>query len=279
MFAWSSVCGNRPAVMGIVNVTPDSFSDGGRFLDPDAAVAHGLTLVAAGADVLDVGGESTRPGAEPVAEAEERARVLPVVARLAAEARVPVSVDTRKATVAAAALGAGATIVNDVTAGADPEMLPIVAAAGAGMVLMHMQGDPRSMQDAPRYGDVVAEVGAFLVDRVDGALATGIDRTSLCVDPGFGFGKTAAHNIALLARLGELVARVDIAVLVGTSRKSFIGAVLGDVARARDDGTLATVVWAVDHGARIVRVHDVGAAADALRLLDVMQTLDAEAVA
>jgi dihydropteroate synthase len=279
MFAWSSVCGVRPAVMGIVNVTPDSFSDGGRFLDPDAAVAHGLALVAAGADVLDVGGESTRPGATPVAEPEERERVLPVVARLAAEAPVPISIDTRNAAVAEAALAAGATIVNDVAAGGDPDMLPVVAAAGAGVVLMHMQGDPRSMQDAPEYRDVVAEVGAFLVDRIARARAAGIDASAVCVDPGFGFGKTAAHNLALLARLDELVARVDVPVLVGTSRKSFIRAILGDSPLARDDGTLATVVWAVDRGARIVRVHDAAAARDALRLLEVMSGLDAEAVA
>jgi dihydropteroate synthase len=265
--------------MGIVNVTPDSFSDGGRFLAPDAAVAHGLALVAAGADVLDVGGESTRPGATPVPEAEERERVLPVVARLAAEAGVPVSVDTRKAAVAAAALDAGATIVNDVAAGGDPRMLPAVAAAGAGLVLMHMQGDPRSMQDAPTYGDVVVEVGDFLVERIASARGAGIRDAALCVDPGFGFGKTAAHNLALLARLRELVARVGVPVLVGTSRKSFIRAVLGDGEHARDDGTLATVVWAVDHGARLVRVHDAAAARDALRLLEIMESLDAEAVA
>ncbi len=279
MFAWSSVCGVRPAVMGIVNVTPDSFSDGGRFLDPDAAVAHGLALVAAGADVLDVGGESTRPGATPVAEHDERDRVLPVVARLAAEVAVPISIDTRKATVADAALAAGATVVNDVAAGDDPDMLAVVATAGAGLVLMHMQGDPRSMQDAPTYGDVVAEVGDFLVDRVARARAAGIADGALCVDPGFGFGKTAAHNLTLLARLDELVGRVDVPVLVGTSRKSFIRAVLGDGPLARDDGTLATVVWAVDRGARVVRVHDAAAARDALRLLDVMSGLDAEAVA
>jgi dihydropteroate synthase len=279
MFAWSSVCGVRPAVMGIVNVTPDSFSDGGRFLDPDAAVAHGLALVAAGADVLDVGGESTRPGATPVAEHDERDRVLPVVARLAAEVAVPISVDTRKAAVADAALAAGATVVNDVAAGDDPDMLAVVAAADAGLVLMHMQGDPRTMQDAPAYGDVVAEVGDFLVDRVARARAAGIADGALCVDPGFGFGKTAAHNLALLARLDELVGRVDVPVLVGTSRKSFIGAVLGDAPLARDDGTLAAVVWAVDRGARVVRVHDAAAARDALRLLDVMSELDAEAVA
>lgn len=279
MFAWSSVCGVRPAVMGIVNVTPDSFSDGGRFLDPGAAVAHGLALVEAGADLLDVGGESTRPGAEPVAEAEERERVLPVVARLAAESGVPVSIDTRKATVAEAALAAGATIVNDVAAAGDPGMLPVVAAADAGLVLMHMQGDPRTMQDAPTYADVVVDVGDFLVERVARARDAGIDTGSLCVDPGFGFGKTAAHNLALLARLGELVERVEVPLLVGTSRKSFIRAVLGDGDDARDDGTLATVVWAVDRGARIVRVHDAGAAADALRLLDVMSAIDAAAVA
>jgi dihydropteroate synthase len=279
MFDWSEVCGARPAVMGIVNVTPDSFSDGGRFLDPDAAVAHGLELVAAGADVLDVGGESTRPGAEPVGEDEERRRVLPVVRRLAAEAGVPVSIDTSKASVAAAALDAGATIVNDVAAGADPAMFAAVAASGAGLVVMHMRGEPRTMQHDPHYGDVVVEVGDFLVDRLAAARAAGVHTASLCADPGLGFGKTGAHNLELLARLGELVARVDVPVLVGPSRKSFIARVLGDDVLARDDGTLATSVWAVDQGARIVRVHDAGAAADALHLLTVMDAIDAEAVA
>jgi dihydropteroate synthase len=279
MFAWSEVCGARPAVMGVVNVTPDSFSDGGRFLDPAAAVAHGLELVAAGADVLDVGGESTRPGAEPVGEDEELHRVLPVVGRLAAEAGVPVSIDTSKAGVAAAALDAGATVVNDVAAGADPAMFAAVASAGAGLVVMHMRGEPRTMQQDPHYDDVVVEVGDFLVDRLAAARDAGIPTASLCADPGLGFGKTGAHNLELLARLGELVARVDVPVLVGPSRKSFIARVLGDDLVARDDGTLATAVWAVDHGARIVRVHDAGAAADALRLLAVMDTIDAEAVA
>jgi dihydropteroate synthase len=280
MFAWSSVCGKRPAVMGIVNVTPDSFSDGGRFLDPGAAVSHGLALVAAGADLLDVGGESTRPGAEPVPEAEELRRVVPVIGRLVGQAGVPVSVDTSKAAVAVAALDAGAVVVNDVAAATrDPQMLPVVASAGAGLVLMHMQGVPLTMQDAPAYADVVVDVGDFLVERVARARDAGIDTRSLCVDPGFGFGKTAAHNLALLARLDELVERVGVPVLVGTSRKSFIRAVAGDHERARDDGTLATVVWAVDRGARIVRVHDTGAAADALRLLDAMAAIDAAAVA
>ncbi len=279
MFAWSSVCGERPAVMGIVNVTPDSFSDGGRYLDPDAAVAHGLALVAAGADVLDVGGESTRPGAEPVDEAEERRRVLPVVSQLAATAGVPVSVDTRKATVAAAALEAGAGIVNDVAAGADPDMFRVVVDAGAGLVLMHMQGDPRTMQRAPSYDDVVVEVGDFLAARIARAREAGVDVASLCADPGIGFGKTGGHNLTLMARLRELVDRLEVPVLVGPSRKTFIARLLGDDLAARDDGTLAAAVWCVDHGARIVRVHDVGAVSDALRLLDVMHAIDAEAVA
>jgi dihydropteroate synthase len=283
MFAWSEVCGERPAVMGIVNVTPDSFSDGGRFLDPDAAVAHGLALVAAGADLLDVGGESTRPGAEPVGQHEELRRVLPVVERLAAESGVPVSIDTTKAAVAAGALTAGAAIVNDVAAAADPEMFGVVAAAGAGLVVMHMQGEPRTMQSDPHYDDVVVEVGDFLLDRLAAARAAGIPTASLCADPGLGFGKTAAHNVELLARLGGLVTRLDVPVLVGPSRKSFIARVLGDDLGldlvARDDGTLATAVWAVDQGARIVRVHDAGAAADALSLLAVMESIDAEAVA
>jgi dihydropteroate synthase len=279
MFAWSSVCGERPAVMGIVNVTPDSFSDGGRFLDADAAVAHGEALVAAGADVLDVGGESTRPGAAPVGIEEEQERILPVITRLAADAGVPVSVDTSKAAVAQAALDAGATIVNDVTAGRDPGMLGVVAAADAGLVLMHMRGEPRTMQEAPHYDDVVVEVGDFLVDCLAAARHAGIASDALCVDPGLGFGKTAAHNLQLLARLPELVARVDAPVLVGPSRKSFVAKVVGDDLIARDDGTLATVVYALDQGARVVRVHDVGAAADAVRLLTVMGAIDAVAVA
>ncbi len=222
--------------MGIVNVTPDSFSDGGRFLEADAAVAHGLALVAAGADLLDVGGESTRPGAEPVDEQEELRRVLPVVGRLAAESGVPVSIDTSKAVVAAAALDAGATVVNDVAAATDPEMFGVVAAAGAGLVVMHMQGEPRTMQADPHYDDVVVEVGDFLLDRLAAARAAGIPTASLCADPGIGFGKTAAHNLDLLARLGELVARLDVPVLVGPSRKSFIARVLGDDLGSRGAG-------------------------------------------
>jgi dihydropteroate synthase len=269
--------------MGVVNVTPDSFSDGGRFLAPASAIAHGEALVDAGADLLDVGGESTRPGADPVDEAEELRRVVPVVEGLAGTG-VPVSIDTTKSTVAAAALDAGATVVNDVSAGLfDPEILGVAAARGAGVMLMHMRGEPRTMQDAPEYGDVVAEVGDALVARLAAAEAAGVPRESRCVDPGIGFGKTLEHNLLLLAQLGELVARVEVPVAIGTSRKRFLGALLRDVAgeigepppERRDDGTLATVVWALDHGARIVRVHDVRPAARAVALLEAMRDADA----
>ena len=263
----------RPAVMGVVNVTPDSFSDGGRYLDAGAAVAHGLELVAAGADLLDVGGESTRPGAEPVPEAEERRRVLPVVEGLAA-AGVPVSIDTTKAAVAAAAIEAGATVVNDVSAGRrEPEILAVAADAGAGYVVMHMLGEPRTMQRDPRYDDVVADVRDFLLERLEVARAAGIGPGALAADPGIGFGKTVAHNLSLLAALPELASHTGVPVVVGTSRKSFLSRLLGgdNSLDARDDATLATVVWAVDHGARVVRVHNAGAAVRAIRLLDVMQ--------
>ena len=277
-FNWAAVCGARPAVMGVVNVTPDSFSDGGRWLDPGVAVAHGRQLAADGADVLDVGGESTRPGADPVPADEELRRVVPVVEALAAEAGVPVSVDTTKANVADAALDAGATIVNDVSAGRfDPDILGVTAAAGAGYVAMHMLGEPRTMQADPRYDDVVDDVGAFLVARLDAARAGGIGETALAADPGIGFGKTVTQNLELLARLPELIARVGVPVLAGTSRKRFIGAVLGGAdgdlpVEQREEGTLATVVWALDHGARIVRVHDARGAAQAARLLAAMAT-------
>jgi dihydropteroate synthase len=281
MFEWSVICGARPVVMGVVNVTPDSFSDGGRYLEVDAAVAHGLELVAAGADVLDVGGESTRPGAAPVGEADEVHRVVPVVERLAADAGVPVSIDTTKSTVAAAALDAGATIVNDVSAGRfDPAILDVTAAAGAGLLLMHMAGEPRTMQDDPQYDDVVREVGDFLVERLDAARAAGVATSALAVDPGIGFGKTIEHNLTLLAQLRSLCDRVAVPVAVGTSRKWFLGQLMRGVAgfgdevgpEDRDDATLATVVWSLDQGAQIVRVHDVRPAARAVALLDVMRS-------
>jgi dihydropteroate synthase len=280
LLRWPDLCDARPLVMGIVNVTPDSFSDGGRFLDVGAAVEQGLALVDAGAGLLDVGGESTRPGAEAVDTTEELRRVVPVVTRLAAQTEVPVSVDTTKAAVALAAVDAGATVVNDVSAGrVDPELLGVVADRGVGVVLMHMQGEPRTMQDKPTYGDVVEEVARFLIERVDAAERAGIDRSSVCVDPGIGFGKTLEHNLALLAHLRALADRVDAPVLVGASRKRFLGAILRDVAgeigepppERRDDATLATVVWALDAGASIVRVHDAGPAARAVALLEAMR--------
>jgi dihydropteroate synthase len=261
-----------PAVMGIVNVTPDSFSDGGRFLDAGRAVEHGLELAAAGAAVLDVGGESTRPGSQPVPADEQVRRVVPVIRRLAAEAGVPVSVDTTDASVAAAALDAGATVVNDITAGRDPRMLPLVAEAGAGYVFMHMQGTPATMQNDPRYGEVVAEVGAFLAERRAAAHEAGIADDQLVADPGLGFGKTVAHNLTLLARLPEVARAAGVPLLVGPSRKGFIGVASGAPGAPlpvdqREDGTLATVVWALDHGASMVRVHDVAPAVEAVRLL------------
>jgi len=279
VFTWENLLrGSSAPVMGVVNVTPDSFSDGGRFLDPDAAVAHALSLAADGAAVLDVGGESTRPGAEPVGADEELRRVVTVVRRLVDELgalgrSVPVSVDTTKAVVAVAALDAGAVIVNDVSAGrADPEILGVVADARAGYVVMHMLGEPRTMQADPQYDDVVDDVAELLVARLDAARAAGIDSAALMADPGIGFGKRVAHNLELIARLPELAERVGAPILIGTSRKSFIGTVLGDDdLTRREEGTLATVTYALDHGAAMVRVHDVRAASRVARLLRAME--------
>lgn len=250
---------HRTRVMGIVNVTPDSFSDGGRYLEPSAAIDHGLRLVDEGADILDVGGESTRPGATAVTAEEELARILLVVETLAAKTDTPVSVDTMKASVARAAVDAGARMLNDVSAGrADPAMFEVAASADVPICLMHMLGEPRTMQDDPQYGDVVAEVRAFLLERGAAAEAAGIAREHISIDPGFGFGKTAAQNLALLARLGEF-ADGPYDVLVGTSRKTFIGATLDLPVAERLEGTAATVALAIAGGARIVRVHDVAA--------------------
>jgi dihydropteroate synthase len=274
-------------VMGVVNVTPDSFSDGGLFLDPQAAIAHGLELVAQGADILDVGGESTRPGAAPVAQEEELRRVLPVVEGLAAELKVgessagpegpQISIDTSKAAVARAALQAGASLVNDVTAlRGDPEMAGVIAASGAECCLMHMLGEPRTMQREPRYADVVEDVKAFLQERLDYAVRAGIEEERVLLDPGIGFGKTVAHNLALLRDLAELAA-LGRPLLVGTSRKSFLGRILADATATggasavqpldveqRLPATLATCVLAYERGARVLRVHDVGPARAAL---------------
>ena len=250
-------------LMGVVNVTPDSFSDGGLFLDPEAAIAHGRELAAAGAEILDVGGESTRPGAEQVPAEEELQRVVPVVRGLV-NLDCQISVDTSKAVVAAAALEAGAGIVNDVTAlRGDPEMAGLCAARGATVVLMHMRGDPQTMQDDPRYDDVVGEVKAFLAERLQAATAAGIAEDRVWLDPGIGFGKTAAHNMELLRRLAEL-REPGRPLVIGTSRKSFIGKVDGSAAGERLGGTIASSVLAAAEGAEVLRVHDVAEMRQAL---------------
>jgi dihydropteroate synthase len=256
------------AIMGILNVTPDSFSDGGLFAGEAAAVKHGVGMAAEGADIVDVGGESTRPGAREVPAEEEAARVVPVVRALAREVDVPISVDTTKASVAEAALEAGAVIVNDVSATrGDPGMPGLVAASGAGVVLMHMLGNPRTMQSDPRYGDVVVEVTAALLDWATGAETLGIQRDRIVLDPGIGFGKTTAHNLSLLRRLDRLVA-TGYPVLVGPSRKSFIGLTLGVPIEERLEGTAAAVAWSVAAGARIVRVHDVRPSVRVVRMTE-----------
>jgi dihydropteroate synthase len=254
----------RFTLMGVVNVTPDSFSDGGLFLEADAAIEHGLRLADEGADILDVGGESTRPGAEPVPEQEELERVMPVVEALASGGR-RVSIDTTKLEVARAALAAGATIVNDVSAfRTSPGMAGLVAGAGAECCLMHMLGEPRTMQVDPRYDDVVGEVKAFLEERLAFAVAEGVPEERVWLDPGIGFGKTVEHNLELLRRLDEIVA-IGRPVVVGTSRKTFLGKLAGGRPEGqRLPGTIATNVMALERGASIFRVHDVAPVADAL---------------
>jgi len=253
-------------LMGVVNVTPDSFSDGGLYLDPEAAVAHGRELAEQGASILDVGGESTRPGAEPVAEGEELRRVVPAIEGLAGVG-AEVSVDTSKAAVAAAALAAGATIVNDVTAlRGDPEMAAVCATGEATVVLMHMPGSSRAAGEKPAYGDVVDEVKAFLAARIETALAAGIDEERVWVDPGIGFGKTAEHNLELLRRLGEL-RELGRPLAIGTSRKSFLGRVDGSAAGQRLGGTIASSVWAAAEGADVLRVHDVAEVRQAIAVV------------
>jgi dihydropteroate synthase len=250
--------------MGIVNVTPDSFSDGGLFLDPEAAVEHGLELAADGADILDVGGASTRPGAEPVPPGEELRRAIPVVERLASAGR-RVSIDTSSLDVARAALDAGAAIVNDVSAfRASPELAGLVADRGSDCCLVHMRGEPRTMQREVHYDDVVAEVRAFLEERLAFAVGEGVAEERVWLDPGIGFGKRVEHNLELLRRLDEIVA-IGCPVVIGTSRKSFLGKLAGG--RAEDErlpGTIATNVMALERGARVFRVHDVRPVVDAL---------------
>ncbi len=250
--------------MGVVNVTPDSFSDGGLFLDALAAIDHALSLHAEGAEILDIGGESTRPGAAPVGAEEELRRVLPVIERLA-QSGAQLSIDTSKAAVASAALAAGASMLNDVTAfRGDPEMASVVASAGCDCCLMHMLGEPRTMQQDPRYDDVVGEVKSFLEQRLAFAVAEGIAEERVMLDPGIGFGKTIEHNLTLLNRLDELVA-IGRPIVVGTSRKSFLGRLTGRLDPAdRVPGTIATNVLAYERGARVFRVHDVAPVHDAL---------------
>ncbi len=252
--------------MGVINVTPDSFSDGGRYLAAETAIAHGLELEAEGAAILDVGGESTRPGAASVSESEELRRVIPVIEGLIERgARAQISIDSSKSAVAAHALEAGATLVNDVTAlRGDPGMAGVVAAAGAECCLMHMLGDPRTMQDDPRYDDVVSDIKAFLAERMAFAVQSGIAEERILLDPGIGFGKTIEHNLELLRRLGEFL-DLGRPLVVGTSRKSFLGRLTGrEVPDDRLPGTIATNVIAYERGARVFRVHDVGPVHDAL---------------
>jgi len=261
---------SRPRIMGILNVTPDSFSDGGDYFGLDASLRHARAMVRDGADLIDVGGESTRPGAGQVDTQEELRRVVPVIRALFAELSVPISVDTAKPEVMEAAVAAGAGLINDVRALAAPGALETAVGLGVPVCLMHMRGDPGTMQLDPSYGDVVGEVRAFLVQRVGACLEAGITRERILVDPGFGFGKTLEHNLVLLARLGEIAA-LGMPVLVGISRKSMLGSVTGRGVGERLPASLAAAVLAAERGADILRVHDVAATADALKVLQAIR--------
>jgi dihydropteroate synthase len=252
----SLVLGRVPALMGIVNCTPDSFYDGGRHFDKDEAIKRGLEHIAAGAGIVDVGGESTRPGSAPVSEDEELRRVLPVIERLAAEKKALVSVDTQKPGVARRAVAAGAAIINDVSALADPELAKAAADTGAALILMHMQGTPRTMQQDPHYDDLFGEIIAYLRERTERAIGAGVKEESIIVDPGIGFGKTVAHNLELVRDLWRLRS-LGRPILLGPSNKSFIGKVLNADKDDRSEGTAASVVAGIMNGAHIVRVHDV----------------------
>ena len=271
--------GTQTRIMGIVNVTPDSFSDGGRFFDPDAAVAQGERMAEAGADLIDIGGESTRPYSDPVSEEEEARRVLPVIERLAARIPLPISIDTTKSGIAQSALEAGAEIINDVSAlRVDPLLAEVAARAGVPLILMHMKGTPKEMQKNPRYDDLIGEIKSFLTDAVRRAEAAGVSRSNLIIDPGIGFGKTFAHNLQVLNQL-EAFAELDLPLLVGSSRKAFIRNLL----KAKDQpdldpksppvakGTQATVAAAILKGAHIVRVHDVEDTRITVRIIDAVR--------
>ena len=261
----------RARVMGILNITPDSFSDGGRFFDADRAVAQAERMAEEGADLIDVGGESTRPGSDPVSAEEEARRIIPVIERVVARTKVPVSVDTTRATTAEKALDAGAQMVNDVSAlRADARMGPLVAERGAPVALMHMLGTPKTMQTNPTYDDVVSDIRTFLAGRVAAAEAFGIPREQIVIDPGFGFGKTLEHNLELLRRLDEF-AELRLPVMIGTSRKSMLGRILDAAPDERVNGTSATTAVAVERGAVMVRVHDVRPALDVVKVMAAVQ--------
>jgi dihydropteroate synthase len=258
--------------MGILNVTPDSFSDGGQFLDVEKAVAHGVELAREGAEIVDVGGESTRPGAPKVEEAEELRRVLPVIEGLKGKIGVPVSIDTQKVGVAREALRAGATILNDIAANREEEaMWRVVAESGAGYVLMHMQGTPQTMHLAPKYADVVGEVSEFFGERLKRVIACGVEAEQVVLDPGIGFGKTVQNNLQLLGELERFKVH-ERPLLLGVSRKSFIGKIAGGEVQERGPGSLACAVWAVMHGVQIIRTHEVAATVQALRMVEEIQT-------
>jgi dihydropteroate synthase len=265
-------CGSRilsldePRVMGVLNVTPDSFSDGGRFADPATAVASAIRMVEEGAAIVDVGGESTRPGAAPVAIDEELRRVVPVIERLRARIAVPISIDTRRAQVMRAALAAGADMVNDVNALREPEAIGVLAGSGAAICLMHMLGDPRTMQQAPHYGNVVTEVRDFLAARVAACRAAGIGAERIAIDPGIGFGKTLEHNLELVSRLGDL-SGLGRPIVIGVSRKATVGAITGRPVGERLAGSLALATLAAWNGAAIIRAHDVAGTVDALKVV------------
>ncbi|WP_225764066.1 dihydropteroate synthase [Stenotrophomonas sp. Marseille-Q4652] len=266
---------DRPRIMGIVNVTPDSFSDGGRHATVEAAVAHALQLVAEGAEVLDIGGESTRPGAEPVPVEEELRRVVPVIERLVRETGVPISVDTFKPDVMRAAVAAGAGMINDIYALRQPGALDAAAELGVPVVLMHMLGEPGTMQQAPQYDDVVAEVHRFLAERIFAAEMAGVAKKNLVIDPGYGFGKTTEHNMTLLARSAHFL-ELGLPMLAGLSRKRSIGELTGrDVPGLRIHGSVAAHLLAAQNGARLLRVHDVAATADALKVWEAVAAVPA----
>ena len=263
---WS--CGEETGIMGIINVTPDSFSDGGKYANVEATVMRAKQMVADGADIIDIGGESSRPGAEPITANEECRRVIPVVQALAEQSQIPISVDTYKAKVAHEALSAGACVINDITAlHGDPNMCQIVADAQAGVILMHMQGVPATMQKAPTYQNVVTEVHAWLTEVASQAVDRGIDSSRIMIDPGIGFGKTFGHNLEILRHLMQFRG-IGYPMLVGVSRKKFIGRILDLPVHQREEGTAATVAWSIINGANVVRVHDVAKMKQVAQVID-----------